>query len=514
MSHGLVCLWAIALAISYTLLLGLYRIYLHPLAGFPGPKLAAATAWYETYIDIFQRPRSTFMDEIARMHRVYGPIVRINPHELHVADSAWLDRLYVGPVNGKRDKYPPAASMTGTPRGIFGTVQHDLHRLRRGAVNPLFSKSNIDAATSMIFDHADQLLATVKLQVRRDGFAEMRANCLAFATDTVSQYATSQTRGLLRDEALAAQWLMSSQSLSEWTTITKHFRWIIPLVVMSPTVILKRLFPEVLPMVKLHQDMLNLAQQSVEGHAIKHATADNIGPTSPLPDVFSTIVSSPQLPPSEKTVDRIYQEGIVLVAAGGETMARALTTAIYAILSGNHTVQARLKEELRHAIPDPNSRPSLKQLQSLPWLSTIIKESLRLMSLPNMRFPLIAHEPLHYGDWVIPSGTPVSMTFRDVLLDEAIFYNPYDFHPERWLDKNADLKKSNRYFVAFGRGNRMCIGVSLANAELYIALASLFRSLELRLHDTIDTQATGVMHDGFVGNTVQQAASGLRVVLE
>ncbi|KAI1131072.1 putative cytochrome P450 [Nemania abortiva] len=498
--------WATWLSISYGLLLGFYRVYLHPLAKFPGPKLTAATGWYETYIDLFQRPRRNFTDEIARLHDIYGPIVRINPHELHVRDSKWVNTLYSGP-SGKRDKYPPAALLTGTPEGIFGTVPHDLHKLRRGAINPLFSKTNVAAAVPMIFYHTDKLIARVKGQVARDGFAEMRANCLAFTTDTVAQYSTGESRKLLDDEALAAQWRRSMTNLSNWTSVGRHFSWVLLLVLIMPMALLRRVFPDVIPMVKLHQDMLSLALQSIiTGPKSKDA---NSGPSN----VFSTIIASDDLPPSEKAAGRISQEGIVLVAAGSETAARTITTAIYFILKNRSTVQARLEEELEWAIPNPSSRPTLKDLQSLPWLSAIIKESLRIMALPTMRFPLMPHEPLQYDDWVIPARTPISMTFREVLLDDKIFENPHEFHPERWLDSNPNLEKLSRHFVAFGRGNRMCIGMNLAYAELYIVLACLFRRLRLRLHDSILGQNLDIMRDCFVGETLQDA-KGLRVMYE
>lgn len=50
--------------------LAIYRIYLHPLASFPGPKLAALTTWYEAYYDVILKGQYIF--EIERMHRKYG----------------------------------------------------------------------------------------------------------------------------------------------------------------------------------------------------------------------------------------------------------------------------------------------------------------------------------------------------------------------------------------------------------------------------------------------------------
>ena len=61
---GLVALGVGLAAASY------YRIYLHPLAKFPGPKLAALSHWHEAYYDVLKKGQYIF--EIERMHQKYG----------------------------------------------------------------------------------------------------------------------------------------------------------------------------------------------------------------------------------------------------------------------------------------------------------------------------------------------------------------------------------------------------------------------------------------------------------
>lgn len=47
-----------------------YRLTWHPLARFPGPKLAAVSGWYETYYDCLLLGK--FSEHINRLHQEYG----------------------------------------------------------------------------------------------------------------------------------------------------------------------------------------------------------------------------------------------------------------------------------------------------------------------------------------------------------------------------------------------------------------------------------------------------------
>ena len=58
------------LALLYFIGVAFYRLYLSPLAKFPGPKLAAATYLYELYYDIVKRGKYTF--KIRDLHAEYG----------------------------------------------------------------------------------------------------------------------------------------------------------------------------------------------------------------------------------------------------------------------------------------------------------------------------------------------------------------------------------------------------------------------------------------------------------
>lgn len=55
--------------------------------------------------------------------------------------------------------------------------------------------------------------------------------------------------------------------------------------------------------------------------------------------------------------------------------------------------------------------------------------------------------------------TPVGMTINSVLRDPSVFPSPSDFLPERWIASDGISTAEDEYFVAFGKGTRMCQGM-------------------------------------------------------
>lgn len=143
--------------------------------------------------------------------------------------------------------------------------------------------------------------------------------------------------------------------------------------------------------------------------------------------------------------------------------------------------------------------------------TAVVKESLRITSLVASRIPLVApYESLKYKHWCIPPGTPVSMSFRDILFDEGIFENPMEFQPERWHPQRRTHIQGAQGYVPFGRGSRACIGMNLAMAELYLVLGNLFRKFDLELFETTRARDIDVVRDSFIGEPCR-SSRGVRV---
>jgi cytochrome P450 len=133
-------------------------------------------------------------------------------------------------------------------------------------------------------------------------------------------------------------------------------------------------------------------------------------------------------------------------------------------------------------------------------LTFVLTTALRMAYGTAQRSPRSSDTmPITYKDYVIPPKTEVSMDIYSISHDENIFPDSHTFKPERWADKPRapDGKQLNRYMASFGRGARSCLGINLAYAELYIAVANIYRRFEFELFET-DRTAVDCYRDMFV----------------
>lgn len=85
--------------------------------------------------------------------------------------------------------------------------------------------------------------------------------------------------------------------------------------------------------------------------------------------IFHALLES-DLPPEEKSFDRLWQECQVIIGAGADTTAHAITFTQFHVLD-NPDVHRKLTEELIAAWPDKSEPGQLKIVENLPYLVTI-----------------------------------------------------------------------------------------------------------------------------------------------
>ncbi|MCJ1391688.1 hypothetical protein MMC18_004553 [Xylographa bjoerkii] len=502
---ALITTFAATSLILYLVVLGVYRLYISPLAKFPGPKLAALTNWVEVYYEIFKGNGGQFCFEYAKWHQKYGPIIRINNSELHIQDSDFYETLYSS--SKAADKLKSLEHRFNNPLSSFATSMHSIHRQRRGALNPFFSRRKIVEHTPIIQARMDRLCERLASEYAAKGkVLVMNEMWGAWTSDIIVGYCFERDYNFVEQPDFRASFTSAMIDLLEPVHFVTQFPKIISFMNALPDSIIKFLQPGMASVLQFNEEMRDQIAGILQNSKVanKEKKSDTM---------FSAILES-NLPPEEVSLTRLQHEAISVVGAGIETTMRALSLASFHILA-NPPVLQRLLEELVHAIPDSTKVPSYDHLSQLPYLSACIDEALRLSYGTSQRFPRTLHSgPIVYKGWTIPPGVTVSMDNYAVSHDEYVFPNSFSYSPERWLNspKAPNGKQLSRYMVAFGRGTRSCVGMQLAYAELFIGLATLFRRFSFELYQT-DRSAVDLHMDRFVPRP-KPGTQGVRVLVQ
>lgn len=189
--------------------------------------------------------------------------------------------------------------------------------------------------------------------------------------------------------------------------------------------------------------------------------------------IFVSLLES-DLPPNEKSVQRLTDEATSLFVAGTETISWALVVITYHIISKPELLE-KLTAEVTQVVDSSRELPPWAALEQLPYISYVIYEGLRLsygVASRTSRIPT-GEDLIYRGDWtrqgsktptraeyVIPRGYAIGMSSVIIHHDESVFPDSHSFLSERWLDeKNQHREGLDRSLLSFSKGSRAYIGM-------------------------------------------------------
>ncbi|KAE9291018.1 hypothetical protein PF008_g25439 [Phytophthora fragariae] len=148
-------------------------------------------------------------------------------------------------------------------------------------------------------------------------------------------------------------------------------------------------------------------------------------------------------------------------------------------------VLAKLREEIRQNLPGLMTGeikvPTMEDLQKLPYLEAVVKESLRLQMTASNRMAKTS-TTLSDGTFV-PEGCAVMIPMYASARVKSVWgEDAAEYKPERWIDATTGkvTPVSPFKFVTFGAGPRQCLGMRFALLQIQTTVAVLFSHLDLK----------------------------------
>ncbi|KAK4746024.1 hypothetical protein SAY87_012336 [Trapa incisa] len=190
-----------------------------------------------------------------------------------------------------------------------------------------------------------------------------------------------------------------------------------------------------------------------------------------------------------------------LFAAGGDTTSSTLEWAMAELLR-NPNKLIKAQNELKQVIGSGKTVEE-SDIARLPYLQATVKETFRMHPAVPLLLPRRAGASVEVGGYTVPEGAQVFVNVWAIGRDPAVWENPNDFIPERFIGSDIDVKGLNFEVLPFGGGRRICPGLPLAVRMLHLMLGSLLNSFDWKLEDGV-SPATMDMGDVF-GITLKKA---------
>ena len=193
---------------------------------------------------------------------VLGPIIRISPDELHVSDLDFIDEIFLGPskkidkpellgkASQRKSVIVPClgqeilTSMLSVPESTAATVSHDLHRTRRAALNPYFSKASIRRLDPVIQRTLENLLRRFSACAKAGDIMPLNIVYKAATSDVISDYTFGVSVDYLKRDDYNAPFFEALSGSFELAWWFLHMPWLAWLMNSIPAAVMSYIMPD------------------------------------------------------------------------------------------------------------------------------------------------------------------------------------------------------------------------------------------------------------------------------
>lgn len=472
----------------------IYPAFVSPLAKVPNAHWSAP---YCSLWIIWIRYKRRANRTLNAAHLKHGPLIRLGPGEVAVNT---IDEGVKVVYNGSFEKptwYSFFANYGLPP--MFATLTTKAHGDRRRLLSNAYAKNTIIGSDAHK-RHASEILHRRMLPLLADASrSERPVDVFQLWSGTAMDFITAWQFGLnastnyIQDPAACAQyidwyqgrrphnfWAQDMRFVSQW--VHRIFRYrLVPLWVQNANV-------------ELEADCLSHIQSA--NQQWRELGTDYLKDATVFPALSKALGTATNAGPRskgdiEKAELMVASEMMDHLGAGHETTGITMTYLTWE-LSRRPEMQQRLRDEIAHLdlyLPvinkDTKPRlPDLKHLGDLPFLNSIIMETVRLHNAVAGSQPRLA--PAQGCTLVgrrIPGGTQVSAQAYSLHRNEEAFPDPEQWNPDRWIGEKADLELQNKWFWGFSSGGKMCVGSNFAMNEMKLILSHVYSNFQTAVSD-------------------------------
>ncbi|KAK0436560.1 cytochrome P450 [Armillaria borealis] len=167
--------------------------------------------------------------------------------------------------------------------------------------------------------------------------------------------------------------------------------------------------------------------------------------------------------------DNVKWLASALYAGGADTTVAAIYAFFKAMLL-YPDIQAKAQAEI-DAVIGGDRLPRFDDRERLPYVNALALEVSRWHTVgPTGISHCVTEDDVQSG-YFIPKGSLVFANIWKMLHDPAVYDQPFEFKPERFIRTGGKEPEFDPHKVAFGFGRRICPGRVLADASIFISCA-------------------------------------------
>lgn len=224
----------------------------------------------------------------------------------------------------------------------------------------------------------------------------------------------------------------------------------------------------------LHGKRDRFIQSLIEESRKEMKSRDGCGDEGRKKTLIEVLLTLEQTEPEYYTDKVIKSLMLTILTAGTDTSSGTMEWALSLLVNNPQVLKKAQKEIDNHVGYDRLIDES--DLSKLPYLHSIVMETLRMYPGGPMLVPHEASTECMVGGYNIPRGTILMINMWAIQNDPKIWTDPRTFKPERF--DGFEGERDGFKLMPFGSGRRSCPGEGLAARMVALALGSVIQCFE------------------------------------